>query len=87
MATKRRIWRQVQQLTDKRQQVDRELLQRQRNLQSSVDRQTSAGLDTVRKLTQRLALENQVFGPLYELFSSDEVFNSCIDHVAGGRYV
>ena len=45
---------------------------------------TAAGLQSVKEITQKLGLTG-VYGPLFELFTCDNIFKTAIEVIAGNK--
>ncbi|KAJ3065903.1 Structural maintenance of chromosomes protein 3 [Podochytrium sp. JEL0797] len=54
----------------------------ERTLMSGMDRNTSSGLQAIKKIAARQNLQG-VYGPLYELFEVDERYKTAVEVVAG----
>lgn len=44
---------------------------------------TQRALAVVRSIVDRLGLQDSVYGPLYELFETDEMFRTAVEAIAG----
>ncbi|ORX91367.1 structural maintenance of chromosome protein 3 [Basidiobolus meristosporus CBS 931.73] len=60
-----------------------ELRRNERTLTSAMDKNTSSGLEAIKRIKDRLNLSG-VYGPLYELFDVDDTFRTAVEVTAGG---
>ncbi|KAI9202171.1 structural maintenance of chromosome protein [Polychytrium aggregatum] len=59
-----------------------ELSKYEQGLMSTMDRNTSAGIQALRRVVDKLRISG-VYGPLYELFDVDEQFRTAVEVIAG----
>ncbi|KAH3679475.1 hypothetical protein WICMUC_000965 [Wickerhamomyces mucosus] len=62
--------------------LDEEVRQAERQVKQTMDRQQSSGLDSVKRITERLGLDG-VYGPLGELISVNQKYRAAVEVVAG----
>ncbi|KAK9764937.1 Structural maintenance of chromosomes protein 3 [Basidiobolus ranarum] len=60
-----------------------ELRRNERTLTSAMDKNTSSGLQAIKRIADKLNLSG-VYGPLYELFDVDDTFRTAVEVTAGG---
>jgi len=80
---RKELWRADAKLDSILQNCREEVRKAERILASAVDKKTSTGLASVKRITEKLDLKG-VFGPLYELFEVDERFRTAVEITAGG---
>ncbi|KAF9113570.1 Structural maintenance of chromosomes protein 3 [Mortierella sp. AM989] len=76
------LWREDAKLDSILNNLREEHRKSERSLGASMDRNTSAGLDAVKKITKALNLEG-VYGPLYELFDVEDQYDVAVNVTAG----
>ncbi|KAJ3330378.1 Structural maintenance of chromosomes protein 3 [Blyttiomyces sp. JEL0837] len=80
---KKELWREEQRACIAYDSANEERVKAERNLMSSMDRNTSSGIQAIQKMTERQNLRG-VYGPLYQLFSVDERYQTAVEVVGGG---
>lgn len=55
----------------------------QRDLSSMMDKTTAQGLQAIERITKRLKLEANVKGPVYQLFTVDDIYKTAAEVTAG----
>lgn len=81
---RKELWRQDAQLDAAIANYREEQRRAARALSGTMDRNTSTGLEAVKKIAERLGLTG-VYGPLYELFEVDERYQTAVEVTAGNR--
>jgi structural maintenance of chromosome 3 (chondroitin sulfate proteoglycan 6) len=81
-AERKRLWRDEAKLSTALDSFKTEFEKAQRSLLSTMDRNTSRGLQSVAAIAERLQLTGY-YGPLFDLFEVDERFQSAVEVVAG----
>ncbi|KAH8555020.1 putative chromosome segregation protein SudA [Umbelopsis sp. PMI_123] len=79
---RKELWRADAKLDSILQNCRDEVRKAERILSSAVDKKTSTGLASVRRITEKLGLKG-VYGPLYELFEVDDRFRTAVEITAG----
>lgn len=79
------LWREEFKLDHKQPLLHDQLVKLERQMYSTCDRETSSGLESVRRICQTFPnFASYVYGPLYELFAViDPIYTTAIDIIAG----
>ena len=77
------MWREEAHLTSKLDSMKQAVQKSERNLFTTIARNTSRGLRSVASIVERQQIKGY-YGPLYELFTVDESLQSAVEVVAGG---
>ncbi|KAJ3293346.1 Structural maintenance of chromosomes protein 3 [Borealophlyctis nickersoniae] len=81
---RKELWREEAKSSSALETCQEELQKCERMLLSSMDRNTSNGIQAVRRVVAREKLAG-VYGALYELFDVDDRYRTAVEVVAGGR--
>ncbi|KAF9432395.1 Structural maintenance of chromosomes protein 3 [Entomortierella beljakovae] len=76
------LWREDAKLDSTLNNLREEQRKSERALGASMDKNTSAGLAAVARITKALNLDG-VYGPLYELFDVEDMYNVAVNAIAG----
>ncbi|KAF8305004.1 RecF/RecN/SMC protein [Clavulina sp. PMI_390] len=77
------MWREETKIKQQQDNAQQQLRDAERNLASTMDKDTGNGLAAVSRIADRLQLEG-VYGPLYTLFEvTDPVYNTAVELTAG----
>ncbi|KAG0033841.1 Structural maintenance of chromosomes protein 3 [Podila clonocystis] len=79
---RKELWREDAKMDSTLNHLREELRASERSLGSSMDKNTSAGLTAVARIAKTLNLDG-VYGPLYELFDVDDVYDVAVNVTAG----
>ncbi|KAF9303180.1 Structural maintenance of chromosomes protein 3 [Mortierella antarctica] len=79
---RKELWREDAKMDSTLNHLREELRASERSLGSSMDKNTSAGLTAVARITKTLNLDG-VYGPLYELFDVDDIYDVAVNVTAG----
>ncbi|KAF9513886.1 hypothetical protein BS47DRAFT_1343707 [Hydnum rufescens UP504] len=80
---RKEMWREEARLSQLRNNAQEQLREAERNLASTMDKDTGSGLQAVDRIAERLQLDG-VYGPLYRLFEVvDQNYNTAIELTAG----
>jgi structural maintenance of chromosome 3 (chondroitin sulfate proteoglycan 6) len=80
---RKQLWREENKLASIVPTVQEEVLKHERHIYGTLDKNTIQGLEAVRSITRCLGLEYAVYGPVYELFTTDPLYYTCVEMVAG----
>lgn len=80
----RQYWREEAKIGSILPSLQEELLKVERQIYGTLDKGTSLGLESVRRICQTYQITG-VHGPLYELFELDEIYSSSVEIMAGQR--
>ncbi|QNP95683.1 YALIA101S10e00650g1_1 [Yarrowia lipolytica] len=80
---KKALWRQESYLLKDSDQLEQQVEKAQRAFASTMDRNTSLGLANLKRVAQKLGLEDQVYGPLCELIKLDDKYKRAVEVTAG----
>ncbi|KAJ3342500.1 Structural maintenance of chromosomes protein 3 [Entophlyctis luteolus] len=79
---RKELWREEQRSSVALETAKEERAKAERTLMSGIDRNTSSGLQAIKKIAARQNLRG-VYGPLYELFNVDERYKTAVEVVGG----
>ncbi|KAF9381018.1 Structural maintenance of chromosomes protein 3, partial [Podila verticillata] len=79
---RKELWREDAKMDSTLNHLREELRASERSLGSSMDKNTSAGLTAVARIAKTLNLDG-VYGPLYELFDVDDIYDVAVNVTAG----
>lgn len=79
---RKNLWRDEARIKTILDSLDEEVRKAERQVNQTMDRQQSAGLEAVKRITSRLGLGG-VFGPLGELINVNEKYRTAVESVAG----
>ncbi|KAI9341941.1 putative chromosome segregation protein SudA [Obelidium mucronatum] len=79
---RKELWREEQRASVALETAKEERGKAERTLMSGMDRNTSSGLQAIKKIAARQNLRG-VYGPLYELFDVDERYKTAVEVVGG----
>ncbi|KAF9428267.1 Structural maintenance of chromosomes protein 3 [Podila epigama] len=79
---RKELWREDAKMDSTLNHLREELRASERSLGASMDKNTSAGLTAVTRIAKTLNLDG-VYGPLYELFDVDDVYDVAVNVTAG----
>ena len=81
---RKELWRAEGKIETALSSISEQISQSERTVQSSMDLATWQGLDAVQRLSESLNLADQVYGPVYQLFTvADDLFRPAAEAIAG----
>lgn len=80
---KKKLWRDEIRLRSIQDSLSNDLNNAKHSVNQTMDRMQASGLDAVKKISERLNLQDSVYGPLAELFSVNDKYKTAVEVVAG----
>lgn len=80
---KKALWKEEIKLVASSEFAKGQVTKAQRALSGMMDKATANGLQAVEKIAQQLGLQDQVYGPLYRLFTVEEKYKVAVEVTAG----
>lgn len=80
---KKLVWRAEIKMKSLRDSAEHELMAASYRLAQRMNRSQASALEAVAEITQRLQLQNSVYGPLIELFTVSDKYKTAVETIAG----
>lgn len=80
---RKELWRREREIDDHILNFQNEIAKMERQLESSIPRDLSTGLNSLKRIIETKKLENKVFGPLIDLFEVQDDYITSIEVTAG----